>query len=81
MTPSADDHRRLDVERTRLANERTLLAYARTALAVAAGGVSLLCLFDLPIAGRVLGVGVILLGAMTLGFGIWRYVDVARGLR
>jgi putative membrane protein len=70
----------LAIERTRLANERTLLAYVRTGLAVAVGGVGIAHFVRGHLALPV-GLGLVLLGALALSIGIWRFVRVRGELR
>ena len=72
------DHLALD--RTQLANERTLLAYLRSGVSLVLAGVTLLH-FAQGSWLEWVGVGCIPVGAVTLVFGLWRYLSVARRLR
>ena len=70
----------LAVERTRLANERTFLAYVRTSLALLACGAGIAQF--LPEVSWVPATSVVLVvsGAFTLGFGVYRFLKVRRRL-
>ncbi len=63
------DHLALD--RTILANERTFLAYLRTAVGFAAGGITLLKVFD-SLCWQVSGWAAIIAALLTLIFGFGR---------
>jgi len=68
-------------DRTILANERTLLAYVRTAIALLAAGGTLVRFFPDSIALHTTGIALLALGVCVVGFGIWRFIDVARDMR
>ena len=70
----------LALDRTLLANERTLLAYVRTALALLGAGVGLLEFVDTT-ASSLGGWSCVVLGALTLPLGLWRYLVVRARLR
>ncbi|HKY71504.1 MAG TPA: DUF202 domain-containing protein [Nitrospira sp.] len=66
---------RLARKRTQLANERTLLAYLRTALGFLAVGIPAVWWFEDALVQR-LGVASLMLGALLLGIGIYRFIAV-----
>ena len=68
-------------DRTVLANERTLLAYLRTAIALFAAGGTLLRFFPDSFSLRVLGVLLLLMGAVVVVLGGWRFTVVAGHMR
>ncbi len=70
----------LAADRTALANERTLMSFIRTAVALAAAGGSLIHFFDslITTAG---GVSLIILAAVTLGWGLQRFAHFQRHLK
>jgi len=59
-------------ERTDLANERTFLAYIRTAVSIGALGVVMLH-FLTDSSSRFFGGSAIVVGALILAFGFWRF--------
>ena len=66
---------RLARKRTQLANERTLLAYLRTALGFLAVGIPAVWWFEDALVQK-LGVASLILGALLLGIGIYRFIAV-----
>ncbi|GJJ07156.1 hypothetical protein Clacol_001356 [Clathrus columnatus] len=81
------------VARDHLANERTWLAYVRTSLAIAGTGVALVQLFTISInddtsrnknslqrAARPLGATTVIIGAIVLCIGIFRYFHVQKSM-
>ena len=72
----------LDVDvRFLLANERTLLAWVRTALAVIAIGLALTQLSSNSTNQSIIGILVILLGAVMTTIGYVRFKDADRAIR
>jgi putative membrane protein len=69
----------LAIDRTILANERTLLAYGRTLLALFAAGATVIH-FGTEWWATPLGVGLIAVGLLLFGFGVYRYRLVNRHL-
>ncbi len=73
---------RLDPDaRFLLANERTLLAWVRTALAVLAGGFALIQLADDSKTQSVIGVAVVLMGAVMTIVGYLRFKTADKAIR
>ena len=70
----------LAADRTALANERTLMSFIRTAVALAAAGGSLIHFFNSLITS-IGGVLLILLAAVTLGWGLQRFAHFQRHLK
>ena len=70
---------RLAADRTVLANERTLLAHVRTALGLLGGGGALVYLSD-DARLVALGVALVALAPLSMGWGLWRYLRVRRRL-
>lgn len=68
-------------DRTILANERTLLAYIRTSIALWAAGGTLVRFFPDHLVLHATGIVALALGVCVVGFGIWRFIDVARDMR
>ncbi len=78
---SPDPHLRDPDARFLLANERTLLAWLRTALALLAAGVALMqFLPDVPL-NSVVGLGMLVLGAIGLLVGLQRYRSADAAMR
>jgi len=70
----------LALDRTHLANDRTLLAYVRTALALLLAGVTFVY-FSKELWFSVVGTFCLILGAIALGIGVWRYRQMKSKLR
>jgi putative membrane protein len=66
---------RLAQQRTELANERTLLSYTRTALGFIAVGIPAVWWFT-DLALQALGVVALVIGALLIGAGIYRFFSV-----
>jgi putative membrane protein len=63
-----------------LANERTLLAWVRTGLTLQAGGIALTMLHKTS-NGTIVGIGVLLLGAIVAIMGYFRFRAADRAIR
>lgn len=70
------DH--LAYDRTVLANERTLLSYIRTSIALLAAGGTLVKIFPDEPAMVMLGIVLLVLGAVVSVFGIIRFVQMKK---
>lgn len=64
-----------------LAAERTLLAWIRTGIGLQAGGLAVLHLVPDLTGHGVLGVGLMVVGALSLLVGAWRYRGADRAIR
>ncbi|MBZ4683102.1 MAG: putative rane protein [Fusobacteriaceae bacterium] len=69
----------LAIDRTILANERTILAYIRTSLSLIVAGISFLKLFS-ENSLKILGAIFIVVGIVTIFFGIRRYLKYHKEL-
>ena len=67
----------LAIERTRLANERTLLTYIRTGLYFLVAGSTLGHLIDTTF-WEMMGLPIIIIGAMITAYGVVRFVRMGR---
>ena len=81
MSKYKDEPQMLDPDvRFLLANERTLLAWVRTGLTLQAGGIALTMLHKTP-SGTIIGIGVLILGAVMAILGYFRFRAADQAIR
>ena len=79
--PSADEVKAPPDTRFTLANERTFLAYQRTAVGLVGAGLAVIHLLDATWSSRLLGILLVVAGAIAAGGGYVRFRGVDAAIR